>query len=294
MRRALQSWRIRDGSTPRTRAASVESIIFPIVLNSPATEDICQGRRGAVLKFDVPVEFGACVESVGGELLDRRVFPDGVGKADYWFPRFNVVAELKCLSEDLREDPAFCDRIVALHKAWVARGLVAPRRDGRIYINLKTMPEPCAFEVLDYMKRRFESNVVAKASRQIRATQAHLGVGVESRGLLIIANDADTLCSPEMICHIIARTTRRHNSSVNSVLLFSANLPATVRGTHERRFYWVDGVIGNRPPVSKELRVGLNRAWMKRHSAIFGSMPVYESNAGDGNISLERLHYPIN
>jgi hypothetical protein len=31
-------------------------------------------------------------------------FPDGVRKADYWFPSDNIVAVLKCLSKDLPEE----------------------------------------------------------------------------------------------------------------------------------------------------------------------------------------------
>jgi hypothetical protein len=68
-------------------------------------------------------------------------FPDGVRKADYWFPSDNVVAVLKCLSKDLPEEGAFHAWVLSMYESWIEKALIRPRADGRKIIDSRALPE---------------------------------------------------------------------------------------------------------------------------------------------------------
>jgi len=227
-------------------------------------------------RVDVTKEFSTCVRSIGGTVLDDVLESPDFKNADYWFAEFEVVAEFKCMSYDLAKDARFTKRAIELYRSWVIRGLVPKPKSDRLVFSTTTLPAACSGELLDLLKRKFESNVMSRANRQIKETKQYLNRPL-AKGLLIVANDANSLCPPGVFAHLVARLAKRQHSSINSVIFFSANFPAHMDGMRNRVTFWVDGILRDREPVPETLRVALQNAWSAQYSKVAGGpIPVFE------------------
>src|SRR3989442_13754046 len=104
----------------------------------------------------------ACVRGIGGLVLEDSLNNPQFSNADYWFPEHQVIAELKCLTENLASKREFNDRVSNLHASWVRKGLLPWTAQRKITLNLRDIPLRCAREFLDPVKRRLEVNVFKK------------------------------------------------------------------------------------------------------------------------------------
>jgi hypothetical protein len=88
-------------------------------------------------RIDIQGEFAKCVRSISGIVLDDLASgPSAPRHADYWFPKHKVLAELKCLTEDLESSPQHRQRIAKLYSSWVRRGLMKGSSNQRLILNL--------------------------------------------------------------------------------------------------------------------------------------------------------------
>jgi hypothetical protein len=224
----------------------------------------------APARIDVTKEFAECVRSIGGTVLDDVLKAPDFKNADFLFPEYNVVAELKCLTEDPLKDLDFHKRITALHKSWADRGLVATNTGPTLSINLRGIPEICAYEMLAILRKKFESKIITRANKQIRETKARLDAD-DAKGILIIANDGNSLYPPSLLAHVVARSIGSEHRNIHGVIYFTANVPAFDAIDGEPRLFWIDGIFRDRVQAPKALRVALQNAWHDRYSLLTGS-----------------------
>jgi hypothetical protein len=109
-------------------------------------------------RIDVEKEFAKCVRAIGGRVLDDELRgPRSPTNADYWFPEFNVVAEIKRLADNLMTSKDFQKKVAGRYAAWVRKGLVPPPiRGEKLAIEFGKIPEACATEIADLLKRKLE------------------------------------------------------------------------------------------------------------------------------------------
>lgn len=226
------------------------------------------------MRFDVAREFAHCVKAVGGVVLDETLHRPLFPNADYWFPRDNVVAELKCLSENLAAKSEFNESLTTLHASWVKRGLVPPATQIRAQINPRDLPIKCAHEFIEPIKKRLEASTIRKANRQIQETKRHFGA-TDAKGLLLLANDGNYMLPPTMMVHLLPRILSAQYSSINSVIYFSINETTTAPGVPTPALFWIDGVLPGRDAVSLEFRRSIRTEWMRHYSRLVPE-PVYE------------------
>lgn len=68
-------------------------------------------------RIDVEKAFAGCVKSLGGIVLDETLHQPKFLNADYWFPAHNVIAELKCLTEDYWSRESFNRSLSMLYES---------------------------------------------------------------------------------------------------------------------------------------------------------------------------------
>jgi hypothetical protein len=218
-------------------------------------------------RIDVPREMANCVRQLGGTVLDEVLVNPNFKNADYWFSEAAVVAELKCMTEDLATDAEFNSKATQLHKSWVERGLVAKPSASRARFNLRDIPPECAYEFIEPIKRRLESSVLKKANRQIRETKKYLKSPF-AKGLLLLVNDGNFLMPPSVVNHLLGRCLKGQYSSINSVIYLSVNQFATMPGLDMPALFWIDALVPGRMPVDEMFRLKLQSGWMDHHASL--------------------------
>jgi hypothetical protein len=226
------------------------------------------------VRIDVRKEIAECVRKLNGIVLDDLLQNPQFSNADYWFPDDQVVAELKCLTENLASKREFNERISRLHASWVREGLLPQTAQATTTLNLRDIPLKCAREFLNPVKRRLEVNVLKKANAQIKSIKKHLNAP-NAKGLLLLVNDGDYMFPPTMMAHLLARSMKGQHRSIHSVIYFSVNEFVTIPDVHLPALFWVDGLLPNRDPVPARLRQLLQESWMAHHSGLVPG-PLYE------------------
>lgn len=220
------------------------------------------------VRVDVPKELDACVESIGGVLLDDDHGSRDPTKADYWFPKDNVIGELKCLSADLLADQSFTNWLNMKYVEWVGRNL-AVLHEGRTVANLADLPQVCTDEVTSFLRDRLDRSL-KKANSQIKNSRKVLQAP-SALGLVILVNDGDTALPSGMIQNIIIRTLPYKFSGINSVIHFTANMPCQLPGIEQNLLVWADwNAKSVRPAVQRDLINRLKDAWLSRFATMVG------------------------
>lgn len=242
------------------------------------------------MRIDVAREFAKCVRALNGKVLDDELSPRKDANADYWFPDDLVIAELKCLSANLFEQSDFKERTTRRHSSWVHRGLMPAAAPGAVLtLNLRDIPEVCASEFLRVIKRRIEKNVIAKANTQIKSTRKTLAAKA-AKGLLILVNDGDLALQPNVVAYLLAHTLRTQNSSISSVIYFSANEFVTVPGHDDAGRFWIETTPSGREPVSARFREGLRAPWIEHHGQLIPGGTVQIMLDSDPRL-LDAVHF---
>lgn len=219
------------------------------------------------MRIDVPVELATCVRKLNG-IVGDDIFkgPKDPKNADYWFPEFNVIGELKCLTENLLEKKSYKDRLDKMYKSWIQRGLITPLKPPNTTLNLQDIPEQCAWEYLKPVKRQLE-DYLGEANRQIRKTKEFFGAP-EAKGIVFFANDGNYIFPPKMMAYLLNKTTKGQFSNINSVIYFSANEPTIVPGRPAPSLFWIDIGFPDRERVELSFRDSMHDTWMNRYADI--------------------------
>lgn len=224
--------------------------------------------------IDIQKEFATCVNAIGGQVLDEVLVNPGFKNADYWFPKYNVVAELKQLSENILEKDNYKKKVTEMYWRWVREGLVPRPTGNKIKFSTRNIPEKCAYEYVELFKKRLESSTVRKANTQIKETKRYFDAP-DAKGLLLLANDGNLGFTPSMVAHLLARMLKNSYSGINSIIYFSANHPVSQPGIAMPSHFWIDAFVGEREQAPKELRENLQTEWMRNYSGLIEG-PLYE------------------
>lgn len=210
-----------------------------------------------MLEGDFEGHFRRFVQGCGGELIPEA----DVERADFLFPKDDVVAELKTLQEDARLEHA--QKLQALANDWSRRGLV--RAYGRVVFSLQTMNPECQREWLRVLQAPV-GNLIRKANRQIRSAKAALNRPT-AKGLLIIANDGNLLhTSPTDYMILVSRVLQKKTPTgakqfpeVQGVVYFSYRVPSRSEGMP----FWISGDTNPKggDPQMREFQKRLRTHW---------------------------------
>ena len=242
-----------------------------------------------MIRHDVQLEFSRCVKALGGSVLDEELINPTFSNADFWFPSANVVAELKCLSENYFSRDSFNKSLSDKYQSWVARGLVPRLKTAKAIVNLANLPVQCADEVVQPLKRKLETSTVKKANRQIRETREHLGAS-NAKGLLLLVNDGNHALPPSMVRHLLARLLNAQYRCINTVVHFSVNEQVQVPGINMPTLFWAQWGFRDRVGIDPEFLEQLRSAWLAHHSTISGG-DVYEIITRPDHDPLETLRF---
>jgi hypothetical protein len=188
--------------------------------------------------INTEAEFDACVKSIGGikvsELFQGSPTFDN---ADYWFEKYNVVAELKCLSEDKSTDKYIQEKTELIIRKYLPESKIVVF--GTCRVTTDKLSPACTKEIAELYRKPIRG-AMKKANRQIRETKKELKVE-SAQGLLILVNDENTAVDPSRINWILAETFRRDSfRSINSVLFVTLNLVGTHPATKNDLLVWIE------------------------------------------------------
>ena len=241
-------------------------------------------------RIDTEAEFKTVVRGMGGVVLDDSLPKSrDFSNADFWFPEHQVVAELKCLEEELGNKSDFQKKISALYDLWVRDGRVQPRTEARFTMNLRDIPESCAHEFIEIFKKRLEFSTIKKADKQIKQTKAHLGCE-NAQGWLLIANDGNLAMKPDMMLHLLFRIIRSKYNAIHAVAYFSANQSVSIPGIPVPSFFWIDGILPGRQPPPTVLRRQMETEWMQHHSTLV-SVPIFQIQVDKEPDVVEQMNF---
>lgn len=159
---------------------------------------------------------GVHLRSIVGDSPDFR-------NADFLFQDDGVLAELKCLDEDLIGDPAFMKKATELYLGCsvAQRGRSLPVGPGTLYVTTAGASEDVVRKVVELYYKPFK-RCVETANKQIKVAAKQLGLDSPA-GLLIIANNNHSGLDPEHALQLLELVFRRQTySSINAVFYASA------------------------------------------------------------------------
>jgi hypothetical protein len=215
------------------------------------------------MKYDFEATFKKFVKEFPGELVAES----DVRNADFFFPQDNIVAELKTLQEDARQEYEIKLRDRAAD--WQRRRLMLIY--GTVSISLETVPEVCQREWLGILQPPIE-NIIRKANRQIRSTKQSKNC-LDARGLLLIANDGNFLhTSPNDYMILVARILGKRDQKgqprfphIHGVVYFSYR----IRSRDEGLPFWAPGYVKRGgDPAMTEFQQRLRLGWFSYLSKI--------------------------
>jgi hypothetical protein len=125
-------------------------------------------RRPPPPEFSVDEAITNAVRYAGG-LLVTDLLPSRTNlpkNADYVFPEYDVIAELKRLEKDRNEDHELSAKIQQLYREWLEQGKRVPLIYGTTQINVRSLPRECAHQIISLSsENRFSAEFVTPTSR---------------------------------------------------------------------------------------------------------------------------------
>jgi hypothetical protein len=206
--------------------------------------------------------------TVGGQRV-REIVGDNppFDNADYLWMKDRIVSEMKNLEKDFLIDPAVSDKMHEMYKCWLDEGKDVPINYGEGILRTDQIPVESARELIGIFKGKLESGVLRKANRQIRETKKNLGYP-DALGLLLISNGNFTF-DPAMVAHVLFHSLGSKFSSIEHVILFSANLRVQTASSAPVPLF-ASIRFPNRRQPSPEFLTRLGSRWLEALSAATG------------------------
>ena len=204
--------------------------------------------------------FKTFVKEFGGEVLLENSKNQ---IADYLFRNQNIVAELKCLTEDHTD--AMNTKVAELLRAWVRKHKKRPTED---FLSISTTPKEIQIPWLNFLRGLLE-NFVKKANRQIRETKKQHNLPT-AKGLLLVFNEGNPLHNrPEDFHKLMESVIRKKDpekqrrfESIHGWVYFSFE---TVKTQKENMNFWYAAQVQTDPNDNEELMAqfqnDLQQAW---------------------------------
>jgi len=209
------------------------------------------------------------VRDFGGEVVPES----DVKCADFLFSDDKIIAELKTLQEDARQEHAA--RLQGLVDDWARRGLMVVF--GRATISLQKLNPICQREWLKILQAPVQE-IIRRANRQIHSTMQSRNLP-EAKGLLLIANDGNLLhTSPMDYMNLVNRvlnktkpTGERQYPNIHGAVYLSYR----VRSSKEGLPFWIAGHTELGDTIVSSFQDRLKRGWYNYVSKVTG-LPVAE------------------
>jgi hypothetical protein len=220
-------------------------------------------------KIDVEKEFSEVVRSCAGLVLSDVLngSPD-FKNADYVFPQYKVVAELKCLTEDNFDSPQRNKRVDDLWRSWKNAGKVTEESVHDAY--WKDMPKALQTQIYQILGRPIVKRI-QKANKQIRETKSRLNLD-DHRGLLLLVNDGKMSFSPAATIHAAQLALQKDFREIREFVFFTVNLFSAMKGVPVPALYWFHFHLEQARPEVNALVDKLGQAWRRHHSSLLGNV----------------------
>lgn len=225
--------------------------------------------------IDVEKEFGKLVKAFGGS-LGSEIFGSSpsFANADYLFRDQGVVAELKCMEKDVLADPICKAAISEATERWVAAGKIPPFW-GTVRIETGKLSAECQREFFQILRKPIHG-AIEKANRQIRETKSNLNLP-GAKGLLLLVNDGCWSIESETMLYLADISLGDRFSSINSVVYFTVNMPASMPGIERDVLVWIPAARKDIEPVGADFLGKLQQAWCAYHESLIGErVPTFE------------------
>jgi hypothetical protein len=240
--------------------------------------------------MDVEKEFQICVDLVGGIQVTSLVGKSpSFDNADFLFPQYKVVSELKCFEEDKIVDQKIVEKASQIYFQYFSEGKVPEHAKGQRRITTTDeFPDNLKKELIDlYMKPIHR--VIKKANKQLRETKENLKIHDDS-GLLILVNNGHSALTPDLARYILGDTFRRYSfSSIDAVLYFTTNPLSEHPSFPEQFLVWLPISLGSEKVWPAELIKRLEKAWFNRLADITGE-PIRAYCANENNIEISEIN----
>lgn len=239
---------------------------------------------------DIRESFADFVESFGGQVTDRTVEPtvNQPLNPDYIFAKQSVIAELKCLEEDLESKEDFINKRLALVHKWITEKIIDRSQVSGSVIYTKEFPEECQRDLTQLYGRTIKTHI-RKANGQIRQGANDLGIP-DSKGLLLLANDGNYALEPQTVLVILLRILNREDlfPFINTVVYFTPNMAVKMPDGSIGPLWmhvWRDKDKG----ITLEFLNALGNGWAAFHGKLIGRTMKMESYVNEEGIDPHNL-----
>ncbi len=239
-------------------------------------------------KVNVEAEFTAFIRAFGGKVVSDLVGPSPeFPNADYYFPEESIVAELKCLEDNKREDPNLQQKVQSLFDGWIADGTIPVAYGDQVTIESKSLPESCQYALYDVYKPAIQRRIV-KANKQIKATATRLRVE-PYLGLLLLANDGNYAMEAAAVIHQVRRILGTKFQHINAVVYFTVNMDASSPWTERSSLVWAHLNRTPQKSVTSDFTDRLLAGWIAHLEVVVGEhIDTYQLS---GPAELEKIKY---
>lgn len=192
--------------------------------------------------------------------------------ADFLFEGDRVIAELKCLDDDLINEPHLIAKASEIHLQELKRTGRGPVVFGDQLVDTRGRSEEFVKGIRDLYYEPLK-RCLKKASKQIKATAEHFGMQDYS-GLAVIANNNHTAIDPWHALELIKEAFRRERlSGINSVLYLSAGLGIEVVGESRQFDIMLEYRSPHRPELGRQFLLRFQQVWMGALASHMGIKP---------------------
>jgi len=234
--------------------------------------------------MDVEAMLTQAISSIGGVHV-RTIVGDSpdFDNADFLFRADNVIAELKCLDEDLVNDSEFIEKATAVHLE--QQRLDITRQVPIVFGEAWVTTEGRSPEYIKAMRELYYEPIrrsIKKANKQIKTTAEKLGIE-GPKGLVVIANNNHSVLEPWHAMELFKDAFNRETfSGVNSILYLSAGQRIEVMDESRHMDVIMECRAPNKPTLDRQFIKRFNQAWMQALATVRGSAKpsaVYEVGA---------------
>jgi len=209
------------------------------------------------------------IPRVGGALVAPYIKRQGVKNADFIFPKFQVVLELKVVVTELAHSEQMLAKVTALlNKS--PEGLSNPRLQRELFSILRAP-----------LKR-----ILKNANRQIRETKQELGL-VGWRGLIVLVNDGFRSLPPDLVIGLVNDIMANESYSSCDGLVYQTNHLVELRDNPYANWLWVPMYNPRKTEDFVNFVNYIGREWRAFHEEIDGP---FEYSAGHNRIDFSNSY----
>lgn len=237
--------------------------------------------------IEVESELSEAITRIGGVRVDRITKPASSKNADFFFERYDTIAELKILKKDQISNPDFVRKASNIYAKCLTAGRAPKRAFGTVYMSTEGFPADFRLEIANLYSAPV-GRVIRNADRQIKETRRLLNQP-NSTGLLLLVNDGNTALDPSHLRWIIGEHLRDGMSpNIHHVIYFTVNmsvdvpdrsafLPAVAKDMDLS--VWYSAGRRGLPSINVDLEPDLRTAWFSHLSKIVGRVAEVEPDA---------------